>query len=43
LGYVIDPVYDDHAFFLGPESVELARQSVLTVPNVADIVSSLSR
>lgn len=43
LGYVIDPVYDDHAYFLGPESVELPWQSVLTIPDAAAIVASLRR
>ena len=43
LGYVVDPIYDDHAYFLGPESIELDRQSVLTVPSMSAIVSSLLR
>ncbi|GMU70362.1 MAG: hypothetical protein AMXMBFR37_26940 [Steroidobacteraceae bacterium] len=35
LGYVIDPVRDDHAYFLGPDSQEVDKANVITVDRAA--------
>jgi len=41
LGYVIDPVYNDDAFFLGPDSLPVCKGAVLIIPDMMPIISSL--
>ena len=41
LGYVIDPVYNDDAFFLGPNSVPICKGAVLIIPDMMSIISCL--
>ncbi|MBK6961140.1 MAG: Mov34/MPN/PAD-1 family protein [Gammaproteobacteria bacterium] len=31
IGYVVDPVHDDHAYFIGEESSQVSREQVLDV------------
>jgi proteasome lid subunit RPN8/RPN11 len=41
IGYVVDPAYNAHAFFLGPNALDLARHSVLVVENMTRIMAAV--
>jgi proteasome lid subunit RPN8/RPN11 len=41
LGYVIDPIRDDHAYFIGPNSEEVEEQHVVAIKNNAALPESL--
>ena len=41
LGYVVDPVRDDHAYFMGPECEEIDHRDVITLPSLSDLPATL--